>query len=435
MADGSRKAIKDVRVGDNVVTFDPLTMLPSTTTVVHQYVRPTDKPMFQITTESGRTIRATHDHLFMTSEGWAPVDDIVPGKTLLGVLPSPTPVPHPSADDVGSVVLSEDALAATLRGKGITEKRSCGHVEQLVAMGLLPLTSSSSALPVLARICGFLITDGSHNVYDKRHGGMTPQCSFDFGLRCDADMFQDDVASLGFSRVSVLEGTREVQGTKHHTFTVTYGSSFPSLLLGLGMMTGKRTTHARLPLPAWIMQGSPLVKREFVGGFQGGDGCVVRFDAGRSAACAETRQSIQPEHAESLRALMGQVASLIREFGVEVSEPVERASPHADRVRFGYKIRDLPANLILYYDAVGYRYDSRKIATSALVVEYLRYRKGVVDKLAERIYAARRLLDEAGSTTRSVATAMSMTLQQVQVIKRRRDANLDIGNQVCCATL
>ena len=417
MSDGSRKAIKDVRVGDSVVTFDPLTMLPASTTVVHQYVRPTDKPMFQVTTESGRTIRATHDHLFMTSEGWATVDDIVPGKTLVGVLPRPTPVPHASAQP-DTIVLSEEALATSLTNERVADRLSGGHIKKLVAMGILPLTSSSPALPVIARICGFLLTDGSLNVYDKTHGGMTPQCSFDFGLCCDADMFQDDVESLGFSRVSVLEGTRDVHGAKHHTFTVRYDGPFPSLLLGLGMTTGKRTTHARIPVPPWIMRGSPLVKREFVGGFQGGDG---KTDGSFNFICAETGQSIQPQHAESLQALMGQVASLMREFGVEVSQPVQRASKHADRVRFAYKLRDTQANLIRYVDAIGYRYDSRKITSSALVIEYLKYKRGIVAEHAETFDATCRLLDQDGSTARSVATSMSMG------IKSRHDAGLGIG--------
>lgn len=87
MADGNRKSIQHVRVGDKVVTFDPSTLVTSTTTVVHQYVRETDKRIFEITTKSGRSIRATHDHKFMTSEGWMAVDDFDVGTTLVAILP------------------------------------------------------------------------------------------------------------------------------------------------------------------------------------------------------------------------------------------------------------------------------------------------------------------------------------------------------------
>ena len=74
MSDGTRKMIKDVVVGDRVITFDTKTMATSTTTVVHQYVRPTTNKIYKLTTVSGRSIIATGNHNFMTTEGWMPVE-------------------------------------------------------------------------------------------------------------------------------------------------------------------------------------------------------------------------------------------------------------------------------------------------------------------------------------------------------------------------
>lgn len=85
MADGSRRAIKNVRVGDEVVTFDPKTMKTSKTKVVHQYVRSTDKKIYKVTTVSGRSIIATEDHKFMTDKGWVEVKDL-DANTRMGVL-------------------------------------------------------------------------------------------------------------------------------------------------------------------------------------------------------------------------------------------------------------------------------------------------------------------------------------------------------------
>jgi len=85
MEDGSRKAIKDVRVGDKVVTFDPETFKLSTTKVVHQYVRSTDKKIYKVKTVSGREIIATEDHKFMTDKGWVEVQHLNE-ETRIGVL-------------------------------------------------------------------------------------------------------------------------------------------------------------------------------------------------------------------------------------------------------------------------------------------------------------------------------------------------------------
>jgi DNA-directed RNA polymerase II subunit RPB2 len=73
MADGSKKPIKDVKVGDRVVTFDNITMEVSTTRVIDQFVKETDKRVYRVKTSSGRSIIATYDHLFMTENGWTEV--------------------------------------------------------------------------------------------------------------------------------------------------------------------------------------------------------------------------------------------------------------------------------------------------------------------------------------------------------------------------
>lgn len=84
MADGTRKEIKDVVVGDEVVTFHPETMAMSTTKVIHQYVRPTENKIYRVKTISGRSIIATGNHNFMTTDGWMPVEKMKKG-TLIGI--------------------------------------------------------------------------------------------------------------------------------------------------------------------------------------------------------------------------------------------------------------------------------------------------------------------------------------------------------------
>lgn len=76
MADGKRRMIRDVCVGDQVVTFHPVTMKMSVTTVVRQFVRPSERRVYRITTLSGREIVATEDHKFMTNKGWMEVGHI-----------------------------------------------------------------------------------------------------------------------------------------------------------------------------------------------------------------------------------------------------------------------------------------------------------------------------------------------------------------------
>lgn len=82
---GERKAIKDIKVGDNVLSFHPLTGTISNTTVVAHILRPASKPMCLVTTYSGRKILVTTDHKFMTEQGWMDSTAFTKGVTKVGV--------------------------------------------------------------------------------------------------------------------------------------------------------------------------------------------------------------------------------------------------------------------------------------------------------------------------------------------------------------
>jgi DNA-directed RNA polymerase beta subunit len=72
MADGSEQEIRNVKVGDLVLTHDK-----SISRVIHQFVREADKSVHKIQFENGKTIVATEDHMFMTSYGWKSVDELI----------------------------------------------------------------------------------------------------------------------------------------------------------------------------------------------------------------------------------------------------------------------------------------------------------------------------------------------------------------------
>lgn len=76
MSNGDKKKIKDVSIGDQVITVDPVTYNQSITTVTNQYVRPTNKKIITITTISGRVITCTEDHPVLSPNGWVKAIDV-----------------------------------------------------------------------------------------------------------------------------------------------------------------------------------------------------------------------------------------------------------------------------------------------------------------------------------------------------------------------
>ena len=162
----------------------------------------------------------------------------------------------------------------------------------------------------------------------------------------------------GFNKCKYNKGTRVFNNTSHTTYAVTHNGAFATLLIALGISYGKKTETIRNPIPDWIMNGSKLVKREFLSGFQGGDGCKIRWNKllyGYNFVCAETSQQINPKYTESLCVFMNQCIHLFREFDIEVSN-VKQTVFDNNRIKVSYKISDKHSNLINYYYKIGYRY-------------------------------------------------------------------------------
>ena len=82
MSDGRRIPIKDVKVGDEVMTYHPTTFEVSITKVVNHFIQANTHPVYKITTISGREIIATEDHRFSTNEGWKTVKEMMDDREL-----------------------------------------------------------------------------------------------------------------------------------------------------------------------------------------------------------------------------------------------------------------------------------------------------------------------------------------------------------------
>ena len=82
MSDGRRVPIKDVKVGDEVMTYHPTTFEVSKTRVVNHFIQENTQPVYKITTISGREIIATEDHKFSTNAGWKTVKELIQDREL-----------------------------------------------------------------------------------------------------------------------------------------------------------------------------------------------------------------------------------------------------------------------------------------------------------------------------------------------------------------
>ena len=409
MEDGSRRQIKDVAIGDRVVSFNPKTFEMTTTNIVNHFIRKNDHPVYKVKTISGREIVATEDHKFMTNCGWKSVAELIQDDKLrIGI----THFPKYSYEEKPNhaCIIDENEFITKMRELEIDETKNRKmnkmqkYIEKLKHIGLLPLHENNPKLSALSRIVGYLYADGSINIYIRNRVNSNNeeykykefQCSFDFGQYCDAVEFSNDVKSIGFDyNVKIMEGTRTFSSGEserlqtHHTYTIIYNGYFPAFLISIGVGYGKKTETFRNSIPDWIVKNN-IYGLQFMRGFQGGDGCKIRWDKvidkrlpvkkeSYLIKIQETSQQINPTLKKSLVTFMNQCALILNNLQISVLH-VQEHEISDSRIKISFTISSRLENIIKYYDTVGYAYCCSKNIESFKVVEFLKTKQN--NKLA-----------------------------------------------------
>ena len=374
MADGTQKYIKDINVGDKIITVDPQTCKQSITNVINQYVRETDKDIITIETESGRKITCTYDHPVLTTTGWKFAQD---AKDIC-VIPQQT---NYSGGDID--------LEIYLPSISVEKK----HQIDLEKLDLYPVKGHK--LPILARMTGYLLSDGSAGIYSKG-----PQVQFVFGSPEGCQDFLKDIKELGFHSNKVVD-TYDIRYGKCQQ--VIYNNAFASLMIALlGQYTGKRSTQKRPQIMKWIKNGSKLVKREFLAGFQGGDGCKFRYNSLKDRKSGNfvlnsTSQTTRIEYVESLVDYMNEIKQLFEEFGIECTGPTIRKAKDKYSKTVHIYFKNTRDNLINYFERIGWRYDLHKYIESLSIYEYHKMCQQTITNIYEERKVIMNMMNDAVS--------------------------------------
>jgi DNA-directed RNA polymerase beta subunit len=111
MADGTQKPISDVKINDLVLSFNPDTLDMSETRVINQFIRPNEFSIYKIKTISGREIRATEDHKFMTDNGWKTVGELMNSSNKICWFDDNK---KPNYDTISSITREHDGLVSDI---------------------------------------------------------------------------------------------------------------------------------------------------------------------------------------------------------------------------------------------------------------------------------------------------------------------------------
>ena len=331
------------------------------------------KQVLAIKTITGRTILATEDHPFLTKRGWVEAGQL----TLTDkVLIRPTIIPMNEQEDQNNPVFTILDTDAYLNGSWIeklpeNEKHLLQEdARELEMLGLLPLESDNQNLPVLSRLLGFILTDGS----------TTNTVEFYLGTEDDAKTLGNDLQLLGFepNPISKKEGIfnpdDQAEPIFYHTFMTTKGGAFKRFVMALGIPTGKRSEQAVL-FPDWILNCSKLVKREFLAAFMGGDGAAPwgykRTEDNRKESYKIRLPDLEihkhKDYVNSQLLFFEKLVKLFKEFNINTMNIKTRILGKNDRVAVDLVFEASKENIANLCKTIGYRYSQEKQFKAQLV--------------------------------------------------------------------
>lgn len=384
MADGTTKKIKDVLVGDRVINFDPSTHIQTNTTVVSTFLGPTNKRVYDVTTFSGRCIRATYDHRFMTNKGWMKLEDI-PTFSFDKDEKSVSPLAQKSdlyksffsAEEIASINHKPIMVAVSV------EPNPLPHTLDKISIPL-PLQKIKDLLPEEdIEIYGetFIFQDSLHAVRARVVGyGLSPKskiriCSTGVSKTCvfvskfrnytDAIAFIEDLKILGYYSSS-LEVLREdcVEVTNKNL-------PFILFMISCGVeILGKKDRHV---LPTFIKEGSLLLKREFLAGYHGGSmhKTLFHFDPCTCDVVVDFPDNIilsTSEHSLANQKFRDELTDLLDDFDILLYVTGKENA-------YTYRMLSDMDNVIDYSRKIGFRYNRMQSMDLGTISEYYKAKR------------------------------------------------------------
>jgi intein/homing endonuclease len=428
MADGTSKMIKDIKIGEYVVTFDPTTLERSYSEVEYHMVKETDKVIYKITTLSGREMVATFDHKFFTNKGFIQVEDF-DSSTKLGI----NLVNNKIHENTKIKILDESCYREICNKYTFKQKTVDKYVNKLSQWFSEIDTNKVS---ILAGIIGYLLADGCLT----RSQRVKIRSEFCHSNEESAKELINDIEFIGFGRSKINysektsifgKNTNEEKEVTQKVYTSSYYGRFPILLEALGVSVGKRTTQDS-SIPHFILNGSKEIQRSFLSGIFGGDGSKIRYNIVRNNGKEQVTlntlsMSKDPEHIVSLQNFMEDVKNMLNKFDVNVNYIHTIDGSYGKKaVHLGFEQKT--DNIIKFYEEIGYKYDNLKNQESGLCVEYLKYKKRMQDIYTCSIQEIRKDIDNNYSY-KSLMEKYNKTYNEISHIKENYKNNVIISDR------
>lgn len=365
---GNRIDTKQIRnigngsiINKNIVsTVNPHSLLDEKSGI-HSYFSMMPDKLYELTTCSGRKIKATIDHPFLINT----IDGEYVWKSLGKMCLTDKIIIRHSVNYVTdeysifpSIIIKKDSIPIK-------------YIERLSRAGILDVELPLYKIKLLARLVGSLSVFTYSSNSQEEYTDML--C-----LNIDIDINQviEDIQQIGLS-VPEFKKTAKIYNNSMdniaYCLTINHSNEFYHVMMCIG---GFRITNGRLIkyVPAWIKNGRYTIKREFLSSFQGSYGhslCVSNFDNQEFKPFINNINYVI--HNDSLSSHLVYINNIVELFNdLYIKTDVVSYICMYDYIVLCIKIVDKLENLNIFADTINYTYNDKKRIDSAPVIEYLK---------------------------------------------------------------
>ena len=403
---GAWKRIDSMGDGDFTLSYDVKSKSTITTVPILTMRRKHHGKILKITTTFGKEILVTGDHPLLTDKGM--VDARLVSKNTKLVSHGFEGLEYEKPDERQIYDLSD--INKTMAELGINQRGNARFqvLKHLDKVGLDKLTTASDKLPVLLKILGIILSDGTVPLKNK-------YVSI-YGKSDDLKSIKDDLTILGFSSIIVSR-------KRHHKIKTHYGeasfqtvenslkvnsTSFRVILHTLGIPSGNRS-KVSYRIPSWIKSLKAWQKRLFVAAYFGGE--LTKPISNNGYNFQMPSFSISKE-----QSLIGNAFEIVNDFkemldslGVKTAKPVlvegyaySGKKGNTMAVRLG--IQSNAENMLRFYSKIGYVYCKEKEVLASLASLYLSFAANVKAQRDNARKTARLMYADGSSSAQILAT-------------------------------
>jgi len=384
--DGYSRPIREIvaeQARDPVSVFDRRAKRLTHAAVVAGLAQTPRKQVWELLTASGRKAVASEDHPFLTPRGMRALGRLERGDRIAVVPFEGVPYEKPTAE---VIVSKQDFLGTAARlGKDDRGSRLTQALTHL--QPLLPLTFDHPALPVLLKVAGYVLGDGSIS-FERRSGKGSVTIS---GQKHDLERIAAELrpwitVSRVYSRhrrhtIPTTYGVVRTESTKRYVRVPSLG--FALLLVALGIPVGRKASQD-WKMPSFLWKAPRWQQRLFLAGFFGAELTAPRpfVRANHSFQCPVLVAVKREGYVDSGREFLLEVARMLEGFGVSSltvsSRPEQLNSDGRRSIRLRLVISSREENLLRLWGRIGYEYCEKRANLARAATGYLQRKRAFV---------------------------------------------------------